>query len=166
MRCGCSVDPRSVSRSDASGIRARDLDALGLGARTAQIGALSVSSVLSRALKGRPAASDRVRCATRYGARDEAYGGTRGVDALTRVSVPVPENVKKQVDNCPTELGLDPSSSEAQRYALLVDEGARAMRARVRNERRRLAYAEHNESEGYVEALSVSEDFAFREGGF
>ncbi|HMJ32920.1 MAG TPA: hypothetical protein VK501_03300 [Baekduia sp.] len=82
------------------------------------------------------------------------------------MSVPVPEEIKKQVDNCPTELGLDPSASEAQRYAQLVDAGVRAMRAQVRNERRRVAYAEHNESQGYVEALETADDWAFREGGF
>jgi Arc/MetJ-type ribon-helix-helix transcriptional regulator len=85
---------------------------------------------------------------------------------MTRVSVPVPEEIKKQVDQCPSELGLDPSASEAQRYAALMDAGARAMRAQVRNERRRLSYDEHNSSQGYVDALDVSEDLAFGEGGF
>jgi hypothetical protein len=85
---------------------------------------------------------------------------------MTRVSVPVPEEIKKQVDHSPAELGLDPSASEAQRYAALVDAGAKAMRAQVRNERRRLSYAEHNESQGYLDALEVSNDLAFDEGGF
>jgi hypothetical protein len=85
---------------------------------------------------------------------------------MTRVSVPVPEEIKKQVDNCPAELGLDPTASEAQRYAQLVDAGAKAMRAQVRNERRQLAYAEHNSSQGYIDALEAGDEWAFGEGGF
>jgi hypothetical protein len=85
---------------------------------------------------------------------------------MARVSVTVPEDIKRQVDRCPSELGLDPSAPESQRYAQLVDAGARAMRAQVRNERRRLAYAEHNETQGYGEALELGEDWAFRENGF
>lgn len=85
---------------------------------------------------------------------------------MTRVSVPVPDEIKREVDDRPGDLGLDPSSSEAQRYARLVDAGAKALRAEVRDERRRLAYAEHNASEGYNEALSETEDWAFGEGGF
>lgn len=85
---------------------------------------------------------------------------------MTRVSVPVDDELKDQVAHHPDDLEFDPEMSEAQRYAVLLEAGYRARRAEVRNRRRDAAYAEHNESADYGEHLEFSHAVAFEEGGF
>lgn len=85
---------------------------------------------------------------------------------MTRVSVPVSEDTKLEVTERPDELGLDPNSSASERWAELLEAGVAALRAQVRQLRREEAYAEHNASSEYQQALEVSGRAAFEAGGF
>jgi hypothetical protein len=86
--------------------------------------------------------------------------------SMTRVSVPVADELKEQVVQHPDDLGLDPEMSESQRFAVLLEAGSRALRVEVRNVRRAEAYAEHDMSVDYQEHLEMSHAAAFEAGGF
>jgi hypothetical protein len=85
---------------------------------------------------------------------------------MTRVSVPISDDIRSAVTDRPDELEFDPGMSEAQRYALLVREGLRARRTAVRHKRRAEAYAEHAVDAEYVQSLALARESAFEEGGF
>lgn len=61
---------------------------------------------------------------------------------MTRVSVPVDEQLKVGIDQSPDDFGLDPEMSQSSRYALLLEEGARFRRARHRESLRAEAYVQ------------------------
>lgn len=60
---------------------------------------------------------------------------------MTRVSVPLRDELKTEVVEDPEEFGFDDSMSEAQRFAALLEEGAAARRSAQRDVRRADAYA-------------------------
>jgi len=85
---------------------------------------------------------------------------------MSRVYVPVDDDVRSEVNERPDDLALDPNLSEAQRFAELVDEGIRARRALVRNQRRADSYSEHSTDAEYLESVQRAADAAFDDGGF
>jgi hypothetical protein len=85
---------------------------------------------------------------------------------MTRVSVPVSDDLRSEVNDRPDELELDPALSEGQRFAELIREGLRARRAVVRHKRRAVAYAEHATDPDYLSARDTAHEAAFEEGGF
>jgi hypothetical protein len=82
---------------------------------------------------------------------------------MTRVSVSVKDELKVGIEETPDEFDLDPSLSQAGRYALLLEEGARLRRARHRERLRYAAYlafaAEptHEEATGELFELAVKD---------
>jgi hypothetical protein len=75
---------------------------------------------------------------------------------VTRVSVPVPEDLRTGIEDRPDEFDLDPALSRAGRYAVLLEEGARVRRMRHRERARRgayVAYAAHPSHRESVEDL-------------
>lgn len=84
---------------------------------------------------------------------------------VPRVSVPLDDKLKQQVAERPGELELDPALSEAQRYAVLMEEGAQARRQRVRHRRRIAAYEEHAAGSEYQEHVESAHAAAFEPGG-
>jgi hypothetical protein len=85
---------------------------------------------------------------------------------MTRVNVPVSDRARSEVNEHPDQFGLDPSQSEAQRFSELVEEGMRARRERVRNERRVEMYEQYKADPAYHEELDAAEVAAFASGGF
>jgi Arc/MetJ-type ribon-helix-helix transcriptional regulator len=72
---------------------------------------------------------------------------------VTRVSVPVRDELKAGIEEHPDEFDLDPSLSEARRYALLLEEGARARRMRRRERARQEAYAAYAADPSHRESV-------------
>lgn len=85
---------------------------------------------------------------------------------MTRISVPVPEDIRSEVNDRPDDLELDPRLSEGQRFAELVQEGLRARKALVRHKRREIAYREHRADPEYQDARALAHESALDEGGF
>jgi len=75
-------------------------------------------------------------------------------EEVTRVSVPVNEELKVGIDESPDEFDLDPGMSQASRYAVLLEEGARFRRLRRRERRRQEAYVRFASNPVHEEAVS------------
>jgi hypothetical protein len=81
----------------------------------------------------------------------------------TRVSVNLDAELKAGIEESPDEFDLDPQLSQAGRYALLLEEGARFRRARRRERIRQEAYVRfaadpvHEEAVNELFALAVDD---------
>lgn len=83
---------------------------------------------------------------------------------MTRVSVPVPEELKAGIEEHPDEFDLDPSLSQAVRYATLLEEGARARRVRRRERERQAAYAVYASDPAHREVVEDMFAAALQDG--
>jgi len=81
---------------------------------------------------------------------------------MTRVSVPLRDELKREIADHPDGLGLDASLSEAQRVAQLVEEGAAARRAAQRDALRAEVYAVFAADPAHEESIRELADAAFK----
>ncbi|MBI4493593.1 MAG: hypothetical protein HY690_12455 [Chloroflexi bacterium] len=83
---------------------------------------------------------------------------------MQRESVPVEEALKDEVRTHPERFGLPAELSMAQRFARLLQLGAKMARQRQQDEARYQAYAEWADDEERLEAVRMAQAVAFRSG--
>lgn len=83
---------------------------------------------------------------------------------IVRESVPVDEELRREIEANPEEFGLSDRLSKAQRLARLLALGAETARQRVHEARRRQALAEWAEDEEGRETMRMMQQIAFESG--
>ncbi len=83
---------------------------------------------------------------------------------MPRVSVPVRDELKSEIADHPDHFGLDDALSEGQRLVALVEEGAAARRAAIRDAQRTEVYASFAAHPAHEESTRELADAAFEHG--
>lgn len=83
---------------------------------------------------------------------------------VVRESVPIPEELRREVQAHPEEFDLSNRLSKAQRLAQLLTLGAETARQRVQDERRRQALAEWADDQEGRETMRMMQRIAFDSG--
>jgi hypothetical protein len=78
--------------------------------------------------------------------------------------VPIPDDLRKEIETSPEEFGLSARLPKAQRLASLLALGAEVARQRVREQQLRAALAEWAEDEEGRETMRMMQQIAFESG--